>query len=162
TMPWGESPAFAAARPPLHWENGTMMLDLRQPWEAHIDRRLRTEPVIWLTSTRPDGRPHIVPVWFLWDGSTMLIFSLPSTQKVRNPRHNPAVMLALESARQGNEIILLEGHATLLDDPAVQATLPAFADKYAPLRQSTPEDWAARFSQPIRIDLLRVISWGDE
>ena len=69
-------------------------------------------------------------------------------------------MLAPDSARQGNEIIMLEGHATLLDDPTVQATLPAFADKYAPLRQSAPDVWAARFSQPIRIDLLRVVSWG--
>jgi PPOX class probable F420-dependent enzyme len=136
------------------------MLDMTRPWEAHSDQRLRSDSIIWLTSTRPDGRPHIVPVWFLWDGSTILIFSLPATQKVRNLRRNPAVMLVLDSARHGNEIIMLEGRATLLDDPTVQATLPAFADKYAPLRQSTPDPWAARFSQPTRIDLLRLISWG--
>jgi hypothetical protein len=69
-------------------------------------------------------------------------------------------MLAPDSARQGNEIIMLEGHATLLDDPTVQATLPAFANKYAPLRHSTPNAWTVRFSQSIRIDLLRVVSWG--
>jgi PPOX class probable F420-dependent enzyme len=136
------------------------MLDLTQPWEAHIDHRLRTDPIIWLTSTRPDGRPHLAPVWFLWDGATILIFSLPHTQKVRNLRQNPAVMLALDSACHGNEIIMLQGRATVLDDPSVRATLPAFADKYAPLRQSTPEVWADRFAQPIRIEPTRVVGWG--
>jgi PPOX class probable F420-dependent enzyme len=138
------------------------MLDITRPWEAHIDQRLRADPIIWLASTRPDGRPHVVPVWFLYDGTTILMFSLPATQKVRNLRQNPAVMLALDSARHGNEIIMLEGRASLLDDPTVQATLPAFADKYAALRQSTPVAWAARFSQAIRIDPLRVVSWGGE
>src|SRR5262245_19811046 len=38
------------------------MLDLTQPWEAHIDERLRSDPIIWLTSTRPDGRPHLVTI----------------------------------------------------------------------------------------------------
>jgi PPOX class probable F420-dependent enzyme len=98
-----------------------------------IDQRLRADAIIWLTSTRPNGRPPVVPVWFLYDDATMLIFSLLATQKVRNLRQNPAVMLALDSARHGNETFMLEGRSTLLDVPAVQATLPAFADKYAAL-----------------------------
>src|SRR5256885_2571611 len=43
-----------------------LMLDLRDSKDAHIDARLRHEPIIWLSSVRPDGRPHLVPVWFLW------------------------------------------------------------------------------------------------
>jgi hypothetical protein len=53
------------------------LLDMTRPWDAHIDRRLCSEPIIWLSSTRFDGRPDLAPVWFLWDGQAILIFSLP-------------------------------------------------------------------------------------
>ena len=55
------------------------MADQTKPNNAHVEQRLREEPIIWLTTVRPDGRPHTVPVWFLWDGETFLIFSQPVT-----------------------------------------------------------------------------------
>ena len=136
------------------------MVDFKRKLDASIDQRLRTDPVIWLHSTRPDGRPHVVPVWFLWDGATILIFSLPNTQKLRNLQHCPTVMLALDSANQGNDIIMLEGRAVLVDDPNVQAMLPAFADKYRSLRSLTAEAWAAMFSQAIRVTPSRFNCWS--
>jgi hypothetical protein len=49
------------------------MLDLSGSQGAHIDARLRHEPIIWLSSVRPDGRPHLVPIWFLWDGAVLSV-----------------------------------------------------------------------------------------
>lgn len=136
------------------------MLDLTQPHHAHIDRRLRTEPVIWLGSTRPDGRPHLVPVWFLWEGPTVLIFSLPDSQKVRNLRQNPAVALALDAANQGYDVVRLEGRAELLDDPTVRGDMPAFVEKYALVpRRWVISEWAEKFSQPIRVSPSKLVSW---
>src|SRR5450759_3940313 len=80
------------------WDNAKrelLMLDLAQPKDALIDQRLRSELIICLSTVRPDGRPHRVPVWFLWDGATFLIFSQPKDQKLRNLRHNPNVVLSL-------------------------------------------------------------------
>ena len=48
---------------------------------SRIDRLLRQEPVVWLSSVRPDGRPHVVPIWFSWDGGQVLIASKPNAQK---------------------------------------------------------------------------------
>jgi PPOX class probable F420-dependent enzyme len=136
------------------------MFDLTRRYEAHIDQRLRTEPIIWLGSTRPDGHPHLVPVGFLWDGATVLIFSLPNTQKVRNLRHNPAVVLALDAVDQGYDVVRLEGRAMLLDDPTVRGTMPAFVQKYANLpRRWSVEEWAEKFSQAIRITPTKLVSW---
>ena len=42
---------------------------------------------------RPDGAPHLVPIWFWWDGEAVLVFSKPDAQKVRNLRIQPRVML---------------------------------------------------------------------
>src|SRR5258708_8721608 len=90
------------------------MLDLTNPKDAHTDERLRAEPIIWLSSVRPDGRPHLVPVWFLWDGAASLIFSKPAAQKGRNLRHNSQIMLALDSAAEAEDLMLLDGRAVLL------------------------------------------------
>ncbi len=136
------------------------MLDLTDSKSAHIDRRLRAEPIIWLSSVRPDGRPHLVPVWFVWDGAAVLIFSKPAAQKVRNLRHNPQVMLALDSADEGEDVVLLEGRAELLGDGAPQSTLPAYAEKYAALmaRIGMAADWhAAEYNQAIRVKVERVV-----
>src|SRR5437868_12165038 len=106
------------------------LLDLSKPNEAHADERLRKDIIIWLTTVRPDNRPHLVPVWFLWDGETILIFSKPD-QKIRNLRQNPNVVVSLDTAGQGDDIVLIEGRAELLSDPNIKTTLPTYAQKYA-------------------------------
>jgi PPOX class probable F420-dependent enzyme len=138
------------------------MLDLHDPQGAHIDARLRAEPIIWLSSVRPDGRPHLVPVWFLWDGAAILIFSKPAAQKVRNLRHNPQVMLALDSADEGEDIVLLQGRAELLGEGAPQSTLPEYAEKYAALMVRlgiTAESMAKEYTQAIRVTVERRVTF---
>ena len=77
-----------------------------------IDRLLRDEPVVWLSSVRPEGGPHLVPIWFSWDGRQILIASKPHAQKIRNLRANPNVMLALGEAEDDFDVGLLEGRAS--------------------------------------------------
>jgi PPOX class probable F420-dependent enzyme len=136
------------------------MLDLSRSRDAHIERRLRSEPIIWLSSVRPDGRPHLVPVWFLWDGSSFLIFSQPNAQKVRNLRRSPQVMVALEATDEGEDVAIFEGKATLLDDPTITPLLPAYAEKYAALLQrikSDPATMAASYTLAIRVIPTRLL-----
>ncbi len=40
--------------------------------------------MIWLTTVRSDGQPQSVPVWFLWDGETFVVYSRPGQQKLKN------------------------------------------------------------------------------
>jgi PPOX class probable F420-dependent enzyme len=82
---------------------------------ARIDRMLRSEPVVWMSTVRPDGVPHLIPIWFSWDGEAILVASKPSAQKVRNLRANPVVMLALGQPDEDFDVGLLEGKAELLD-----------------------------------------------
>jgi PPOX class probable F420-dependent enzyme len=136
------------------------MLDLSDPKGAHIDQRLHAEPIIWLSTVRPDGRPHLVPVWFWWDGATILIFSKPSAQKVRNLRHSPHVMLALDTADEGEDVVLLAGRAELLGQDAPRSTLPQYADKYAALMERigiTAASMAAEYTQTIRVTIERQV-----
>lgn len=139
------------------------MLDLSNPKDAHVDARLRSEPIIWLSSVRPDGRPHLVPVWFFWNGETITIFSQPNTQKLRNLQHNPQVMLALEAADQGGDVVMIEGKAELLGTSMQTMNNPEYVQKYDALikrMDATPEEMAASYSEVIRITPTRFIHWS--
>lgn len=140
------------------------MLDLNKPQDAHVDQRLRGEPMIWLSSVRPDDRPHLVPVWFLWDGEHILIYSQPGKQKVRNLQHSQHVVLALDTADDGGDVVIIEGTAELLDPAGPTMNLPAFVEKYKTqmqLMQSDPEALAKEYSQGIRVTPTKFISWSD-
>ncbi len=135
-------------------------LDLSREKDAHIDQRLRENVIAWLTSVRPDGRPHAVAVWFLWDGSTFLIFSRPRNQKLYNIQHNPNVLLIVDDSHKGSDPIVIEGKATLLAPGEVDATAASFVEKYGERIKGlgyTPEQMAAAYSEGIRIVPTRVL-----
>jgi PPOX class probable F420-dependent enzyme len=129
---------------------------------TRIDRLLRDEHVVWLSSVRPDGRPHLVPIWFSWDGREILIASKPNAQKIRNLRTNAKVMLALGEAEDDFDVGLLEGVAELLDAPANDVLPASHLAKYR--RQMagiglSPIEFLATYSQVIRIVPTRFLPW---
>lgn len=138
----------------------TALLDLTNERDAHIEQRLRNDNVIWLVSVQPDGRPHAVVVWFLWYEGTILIFSRPKNQKVRNLRQNAHVVLAFDNTQDGSDPITLEGTAELLAPGEADTTLAAYVEKYGERIKRigfTPEQMAAQYSQGIRITPTRVM-----
>ncbi len=127
-----------------------------------VAERLEREPVIWLSTIRPDGRPHVVPVWFTWDGETITFFSKPHAQKVRNVQANPNVMIALGVADETMDVELIEGEAEVVDEPAADVA-PGRLDKYAALMARvglTLEQFVQTYSQVIRIHPTRILGWG--
>ncbi|HLY32171.1 MAG TPA: pyridoxamine 5'-phosphate oxidase family protein [Ktedonobacterales bacterium] len=133
-------------------------LDLSHPEHQHIQLRLERDLITWFSSVRPDGRPHLVAVWFLWeDDGTVLVFSKPD-QKVRNVRERPTVMLALDNTDTGEDVVTIEGQATLLPAGEVTPAMPAYAQKYAEQLKGmgwTPAQMAQTYTQAIRITPTR-------
>ncbi|GHO86788.1 TIGR03667 family PPOX class F420-dependent oxidoreductase [Dictyobacter formicarum] len=141
-----------------------MVLDLKQPKDAHVDQRLRQELMIWLNSVKANGRPHTAPVWFLWNGTQVFIFSQPGKQKVRNIQRNPYVTLALDTRDDGGDIVIIEGEARLEQQQLDEATLQAYANKYAEQMKSmgwTFENMSKEYSQLISVTPTKFISWND-
>jgi PPOX class probable F420-dependent enzyme len=139
------------------------MEDQTKPNNAHVEQRLREDPIIWLTTVRGDGRPHSVPVWFLWDGETFLILSQPGNLKIRNLQRNPHITLALDGTKQGGDVVTVEGEAELLSEQSRDMTVPAFGEKYASLIKTMGADlerMAEDYSQPIRIKPTKFLTWG--
>jgi PPOX class probable F420-dependent enzyme len=129
---------------------------------ARIVRFLEREPVVWMSTVRPDGGPHLVPIWFWWDGEALLVFSKPGAQKVRNLRAHPSVMLALGDAEDDFDVGLMRGRAELLDQPTRDVLPPAHLEKYAEKLSSIglgAEEYAATYSQVIRIVPDDFLPW---
>ncbi|MEX1169793.1 MAG: pyridoxamine 5'-phosphate oxidase family protein [Chloroflexota bacterium] len=129
---------------------------------ARIQRFLEQEPVVWLSTVRPDGEPHLVPIWFWWDGEALLVFSKPNAQKVRNLRERPSVMLALGDAEDDFDVGMIEGIAELLDRPTSEMLPDGHLVKYARQLAAiglSAEEYAATYSQVLRIRPIRHLRW---
>ena len=129
---------------------------------ARVARLLDSEPVVWLSTVRPDGTPHLVPIWFSWDGDSILIASKPHARKVANLRSNPRVMLALGEPEDDFDGGLLEGVAEILEAPAADV-LPAshlrkYRDQMASIGLSRDE-FLATYSLVIRVRPTRFLPW---
>jgi PPOX class probable F420-dependent enzyme len=129
------------------------MIDLSTEFGARVARRLEQETVIWLTTVRADSTPQPSPVWFLWDGTTMLMYSRPDTPKLRNIAAQPRVALNFDSDGQGGDIVVFTGEARIEDAPPANE-VPTYLDKYQSSIASigmTPESFARTYSVAIRV-----------
>ncbi len=76
--------------------------------------RFLTQPQIaHLVTIRPAGRPHVAPVWFLWDEGKAWVMADGNAVKVRNIKENPAVALSIATPERPLSYIVLEGQAKL-------------------------------------------------
>ena len=129
---------------------------------ARIDRMLRSKSVVWLSSVGPDGQPHLVPIWFSWDGETVLIASKPHARKVANLRANPAVMLALGEADDDFDVGMIEGVAELPTETAAELLPAVHLAKYRTQMAAiglTPDEFLRTYSQVIRVRPTRFLPW---
>ena len=138
------------------------MLDMTDKRQAHIDARLRSDLMIWLSTVRPDGRAHIVPVWFLWQDDVLYIFSKPD-QKIRNLSQNKSAMVGVDDTKGGDDPIMLGGNVELLKHgdltPGIQ---DAYAEKYLERMQASnwAMDWYVNeYSEVIRFTPTKVFAF---
>ncbi len=131
-----------------------MQIDTSTEFGARVARRLRDERVIWLTTVRDDGTPEPSPVWFLWDGSTFLIYSQPDKPKLRNIARDPKVALHFNSDPEGDDVAIFTGEAKIDAGVPPATQVPDYLAKY---RQGirnigmTPDSFAQSYSVPIRV-----------
>lgn len=77
------------------------------PWER-VERALVESLHYWVATTRPDGRPHVVPRWGVWTRDAFWYDGSPTTVHAQNLTHDPRMVLHLES---GEHAVVLEGEA---------------------------------------------------
>jgi PPOX class probable F420-dependent enzyme len=133
------------------------------PHRPSVEAALRDDPVAWLSSVQPDGRPHVVPVWFHWDGERIVAFSKPNARKIGNLRDQPSVMLAVGTPGPEFEVELIEAIAEIPEADASEVMPEGFGAKYRELLRRanlTVQRFAEVYSQPIVLRPTRFLGYG--
>lgn len=88
----------------------------RDEWRAFVSHGTRTGK---LATVRRDGRPHVVPIWFVLDGDDLVFTTGLRSVKARAMRRDPRVSLCVDDERPPYAFVMVEGRASLSDgDPA--------------------------------------------
>ena len=106
-----------------------------------IDAFLAVERVCRVATLGADGRPHVVPLWFVWDGSTLWLNSLVRSQRWADLVRDPHVALVIDGGTEFFELhgVEINGEVevvgdvprTTRPDPALVEPELLFARKYA-------------------------------
>ncbi len=121
--------------------------------------RLDLESIGWMTTVSPKGTPMASPVWFLFDGETILVYSLEGTPRTANIAANRRVSFHLDGNGLGGDVIVIEGNAVIDDDAPKCYDIPAYMDKYRRFMDNygwTPQYFSETYPVPIRITPTRV------
>ncbi len=138
-------------------------------WDA-VEKKIAAAHTYWICTTRPDGRPHTMPVWAVWVDGALYFGTDRESRKARNIQVSPAIAAHLELL---DEAVILEGKAEEVTD---RAKLPpvdaAYNKKYKMKLTDAPGDlfvvklwpnvvfaWTERqFStSPTRFEFLREL-----
>ena len=77
---------------------------------------LREPRIADLVTLRPDGSPHVTPVWYDYDGSLFRFIVEPTSVKARNVGRDPRVALSVATATTPYEYVIVDGSASISDE----------------------------------------------
>jgi PPOX class probable F420-dependent enzyme len=86
-----------------------------------IRRHLTEDRVLWLTTVSPAGRPIPRPIWFFWDGSRILVYSLNTAARLANIHDNDRVSVHFNSSVEGEDAVEVTGIAEIVFSPPPSA-----------------------------------------
>jgi general stress protein 26 len=99
------------------------------PWKW-AEERLSRSHNYWLTTSRPDARPHSMIVWGIWVEGRFYFSTGAASRKAKNLGLNPHCIVCTEKAA---EAVIVEGEAsTVADATLLKRLAPFYAKKYKP------------------------------
>ena len=135
--------------------------------KVEIDTFLALPSLARIATVRPDGRPHIAPMWFWWDGSSIFMETGPDFVKTRNLRANPRAAISVDITEGGLRFkgVILEGTVELLEDRQfVLDTCTRIYTKYLGeegSRSPTPQHMINSEHVIIKLTPQHIASWDD-
>ena len=135
--------------------------------EPELHRFLDEERVLTCATIGPGGRPHLMPLWYVREGNTLLAWTYGKSQKVRNLERDGRATIQLEAGRDVyGELrgVMLECDVAIERDPARVGELGMkLMARYAG-GELSPEARASVLQQAAKRVLLRftpthIVSW---
>jgi nitroimidazol reductase NimA-like FMN-containing flavoprotein (pyridoxamine 5'-phosphate oxidase superfamily) len=93
------------------------------PWAWAVER-IEGSHYYWLSTVRPNGRPHCMPVWGIWMDEQLWFSSSPGSRKTLNLESHP---WAVVSTDDPTEPVVIEGAAVRVGSAEEPEKISAFA-----------------------------------
>jgi hypothetical protein len=109
---------------------------------AERDAFLQEERTCRVATVSGDGSPHVMPLWYVWDGNHIWLYSLSRSQRWTDVLRNPQVAVVVDAGEAYDELrgVELRGRVTPVGEvprtgePNEELREPErlFADRYHP------------------------------
>lgn len=127
---------------------------------AELQSYLMAQRTIRLATATPTGRPHVVPLWFVWVDGTVFMNSTLGNVTIRNLQRNPVATGSIDDGDAYDELrgVLVEGEVERADDDARLETVKgAWSSKYMGGEPPPYDRWRNRLW--LRLVPRRITSW---
>lgn len=117
-----------------------------------------------LATVRPDGRPHVAPVWFDLDGDQIVFTTWQTTAKAANLRHSPWVSFCIDDEAPPFAFVKIDGTAEFSNDLAeLRRWATRIAGRY--MGDALAETYGTRNAVPgellVRVTPVSIIGQDD-
>ena len=97
--------------------------------ESHVD--LLERPLFGhLATLRPDGRPQVNPMWFVWDGEHLLFTNTTVRQKYKNVTAHPEVAVSINDPDRPYRYLEVRGTVVRIDPDPKGEFFDTLAERY--------------------------------
>lgn len=79
--------------------------------QSELDEFLSGPHIAVVATSGPSGKPHAMPVWYLWRDGKVLFHTGPDSKKMRNLRANDRVTVVVDSKVAPYKVAIIEGRA---------------------------------------------------
>ena len=103
---------------------------------AEVRRHLEGAEVYWISTVRPDRRPHVTPLLSVWLDGALYFCTGPDERKAKNLQRNPRCVFTTGCNALGEGLdVVVEGEASRVTDEArLGRVAGAYLSKYG-------DDW---------------------
>jgi hypothetical protein len=130
---------------------------------AERDDFLAAQPVCRVATVGRRGRPHVSPLWFVWDGGALWLYSIVRSQRWTDIAADPRVSVVVDDGGASfGELrgVELSGRLAVVGEvprtgeayPELEAPERIFAGKYGRMRHDARHAW-------LRLAPEKVVSW---
>src|SRR5436190_23976302 len=129
------------------------------PWAVGLEHVIDAD-TFWLSTVRPDGRPHVTPLIAVWHGDAIWFTTGPDERKAKNLAENSSCVLTTGRSDlvEGGLDVVLEGAAEQVTN---ESELQPIAEAFAAKSRCCPPVWQARSRDEggKRAHDLRCVHW---
>jgi Pyridoxamine 5'-phosphate oxidase len=103
----------------------TQQGDLALLQDPVAQKLLQEQTILRLAYTWPDGTPRLVPHWFIWNGTEVVLGTQLDAPKVKALQQHPEVALTIDTIEFPPKVLLIRGTARV---EIVDGVVPEFAE----------------------------------